>query len=152
MPQCSILGPLVFFLYINDLSDNLSTTAKLFVDDTSFFSIVQKVNTCGSHLNSDSSKINNWDFQKKISFHPDPSKEAQEVIFSRKLQKTDHLSIYFNNRSIKQAPSQKHLRRILDTKLNFQEHLKNKLNKVNKTIGLLRRLQKNLLRESQLTI
>ena len=64
-------------------------------------------------------------------FNPDPSKQAQELIFSRKTQKTCHPSIYFNNKSMKQVPSQKHLEMILQSKLNFLEHLKNILNKVN---------------------
>ena len=87
-----------------------------------------------------------------MSFNPDPSKQAQEVLFSRKIQKTCHPSIYFNNKSVKQVPSQKHLGLILDSKLNFQEHLQNILNKVNKTIGLLRKLQNILPREPLLTI
>ena len=74
--QRSILGPLLFLININDLSDDLSTTAKLFVDDTSLFSIVQNVNTSGSHFNSDLSKVSNWAFQWKMSFNPDPSKQA----------------------------------------------------------------------------
>ena len=123
VPQGSILGPLLFLIYINDLFDDLSTTAKLFADDTSLFSIVQNVSTSASHLNNDLSKISNWAFQWKMSFNPDPSKQAQEVIFSRKIQKTCHPSIYFNNKSVKQVPSQKHLGLILDNKLNFQEHL-----------------------------
>ena len=85
VPQGSILGPLLFLIYINDLSDDLSTTAKLFADDTSLFSIVQNVSTSASHLNNDLSKISNWAFQWKMSFNPDPSKQAQEVIFSRKI-------------------------------------------------------------------
>ena len=76
-----------------------------------------------------------------MSFNPDRSKQAQKVIFSRKIQKTCYPSIYFNNKSVKQVPSQKHLGMILNTKLNFQEHLKNILFKVNKTIGLLQKLQ-----------
>ena len=88
VPQGSILGPLLFLTYINDLSDDLSTTAKLFADDTSRFSIVQNANTSASHLNSYLSKISNWAFQWKMSFNPDPSKQAQEVIFTRKIQKT----------------------------------------------------------------
>ena len=135
-----MLGPLLFFIYINDLSDDLSTTAKLFADDVSIFSMVQNVNISANNLNSVLRKISNWAFQWKISFNHDPSKQAQEVIFSRQIQKTCHSSIYFNNNSVKQIPSQKHLRAILDTKVKFQEHLKNVLNEVNKTIALLRKL------------
>ena len=58
----------------------------------------------------------------------------------------------FNNNSVKQVLSQKHLGMILDIKLNFQEHLENILNTVNKTIGLLRKLQYNLLRGPLLTL
>ena len=76
-----------------------------------------------------------------MSFNPDPSEPAQEVVFFHKLKKTCHPSIYFNNKSVKQVLSQNHLGMILDTKLNFKEHLKNILNKANKTIGLLRKLQ-----------
>ena len=80
-------------------------------------------------------------------FNPDPSKQAPEVIFSRKQQKISHPSIYFNNNPIDSVSSQKHLGMILDTKLNFQEHIKNILTKVNKTTGLLRKLQNILHRE-----
>ena len=94
-----------------------------------------------SHLNSDLKKISNWAVQWQMSFNPDPSKQVQEVIFSSKIQTTCHPSICFNNKSVKEVPSQKHLGMISGTKLNFQEHLKNISNKVNKTIWLLWELQ-----------
>ena len=103
-------------------------------------------------MNNDLSKKKNWAFQWKRSFNPDPSKQAHEDIFTLKVQKTCHLSIYFNNESVKQVLSQKHLGMIFDSKLNFQEHLKNILNKVNKAIGLLGKLQTILLRGTLLTI
>ena len=103
-------------------------------------------------MKNDLNKISNWAFQWKMSFNPDPSKQLQEVIFSRKVQNTCHPSIYFNNKLVKQVPPQKHLEMILDNKLNFQEHLKRILNKVNKTIGLLRKLQNILARGPLLTI
>ena len=152
MSQGSILGPLLFLIYINDLSDDLSPNARLFADDTSLFSVVRDINTSAAHLNNDLRKISNWAFQWKMSFNPDPSKQALKVIFSRKHQKTNHPPIYFNNNPIETVSSQKHLGMILDTKLNFQEHIKNILTKVSKTIGLLGKLQNILPRESLLTI
>ena len=153
VPQGSILGPLLFLIYINDLYDDLSTNPKLFASDTFLFSIVHDINTSAAHLNNDLRKISNWAFQWKMSFNPDPSKQAQEVIFSRKHEKISHPSIYFNNNPIESVSSQKHLGiMILDTKLNFLEHIKNILTKVNKTIGLLRKLQNILPRRSLLTI
>ena len=106
-------------IYINDLSDDLSTTTKLFADDTFLFSIVLNVDTSASHLNSDLNKISNWAFQWKMNFNPDPSKQAQELIFPRKIQKTCHPFIYFNNKSVKQSPSLKNLELILDNKIKF---------------------------------
>ena len=152
VPQGSILVPLLFLIQMKDLSDDLSTNAKLFADDTSLFSVVRDINTSAAHLNNDLRKISNWAFQWKMSFNPDPSKQDQEVIFSRKHQKISHPSIYFNNNPIESVSSQKHLGMTLDTKLNFQEHIKSILTKVNKTIGLLRKLQNILSRESLLTI
>ena len=100
VPHGSILRPLLFLIYINDLSDDLSTNAKLFAGDTSLFSVVRDINTSAAHLNNDLRKISNWAFQWKMSFNPDPSEQAQEFIFSCKLQKISHPSIYFNNNPI----------------------------------------------------
>ena len=72
-----------------------------------------------------------------MSFNPDPSKQAQEVIFSRKLQKSVYHPLHFNNIAVTQSTTQKHLGIILDVKLDFQGYLKNIYSKVNKTIGLL---------------
>ena len=82
VPESSILGPLFFLIYINDLSDNLITNPKLFADDTSLFSIVHDPNATANDLNNDLSKINDWAYQWKINFNPDPFKQAQEVLFS----------------------------------------------------------------------
>ena len=74
--QGSMLGPLLFLIYIDLLSEDLPTIAKFFADDTSLFSIVHNINTSASHLNSDLSKTNNWAFQWEMSFYPDPRKQA----------------------------------------------------------------------------
>ena len=96
MPQGSILGPLLFLIYINDLPDNLESLAKLFADDTSLFSTVRDPAKCAKVLNNDLLKVSNWAFKWKMIFNPDITKQAQEVIFSRK-SKTDHPAVYFND-------------------------------------------------------
>ena len=60
--QGSIPGPLLFLIYINDLSDGFSSNAKLFADDTSLFSVVHDVNISDIELNSELKKINDWAF------------------------------------------------------------------------------------------
>ena len=82
VPQGSILGPLLFLIYINDLSGDLSSKTKLFADDTSLFNVAHDINISANELNNDLKKFSNWAFQWKMSFNPDPSKQAQEVIFS----------------------------------------------------------------------
>ena len=60
--------------------------------------------------------------------------------------------LYFNQNLVKSSSTHKHLGMVLDTELDFSLHLKNVQNKVNKTIGLFRKLQNTLLRTSVITI
>ena len=81
VPQGSVLGPLLFLIYINDLPDGISSMCKIFADDTSLFSKVLDVNKSVIELNADLEKINQWAYQWKMQFNPDPNKQANEVIF-----------------------------------------------------------------------
>ena len=76
VPQGSILGPLLFLIYINDLADGLSSNVKLFADDKSLFSVTHDASTSGNELNNDLYQINKLAFQWKMSFNPDPSKQT----------------------------------------------------------------------------
>ena len=76
VPQRSILGPLLFLIYINDLFDNLSSNPKLFADETSLFLVVHDRSQSEINLKDDSQKISNWAFQWKMSFNSDISKQA----------------------------------------------------------------------------
>ena len=119
----------------------MSSNCKLFADDTFLFSVVHVVTISSSELNSNLAKISEWAFEWKMTFNPDQSKPAQEVIFSRKLKTVPHPSITFNNNPLSLCPAQKHLGLVLDSKLTFNEHINHILSKVNKSIGLLRKFQ-----------
>ena len=138
VPQDSILGPLLLLIYISNLPDNLLTNVKLSADDTSLFSVVHNIATSSCDLNYDLNRVREWKF--KMSFNPKPWKLAQEVIFTCKLQ---------NNESfVEETCIQKHLGMLLGFRLDFQEHWKSLLKKLNKTVALLRKFQNALPRSA----
>ena len=73
-------------------------------------------------------------------FNPDVTKQVQEVIFSCKINKRDHSVVYFNETPDAKASCKKHLGMHLDDKLNFNTHIKEKIAKTNKGIGIIRQL------------
>ena len=152
VPQGSILGPLLFLIYINDLPDGLSSTAKLFVDDTSLFSIVHNPNESTKYLNLDLSVISQWAYQWKMLFNPDPKKPADEAIFSRKKNEETHPSVFYNNVEVSRTDFQNHLGLVLDNNLTFKKHIKDKLNKAYFGVGKIKRLRDILPRDSLVTL
>ena len=143
---------MLFLICINDSSDGLKSECKLFADDNSLFSVVNDINTSASDLNADLDKIGNRAFRWKMNFNTDPNKQAQEVIFSRKKTASLHPVVYFDNKPVKSTQIHKHLDIMLDSNLSYEHHIKSILNKVNKTVGLLRKFQLILPRYFLITI
>ena len=79
-------------------------------------------------------------------FNPDPSKPAQEVLFSRKKKTQIHPTISFNNIQVGRASHHKHLGVLLDEKLNFKQHIDTIILKINK--GITTKLRHRLPRKS----
>ena len=138
--QGSVLGPLLLLIYINDLPDGINSLSKTFADDTSLFSKVYDIHKSVSKLNDDLEKIGYWAYHWKIQFNPDPTKQANEVIFSRKTSSNNlsHPPIKFNKIDISKSPHQKHLGIVLDSKLSLNAHVDQKIKKCNRIIGLIR--------------
>ena len=132
VPEGSILGPLLFLVYIDELPNELKSNAKLFADDMSLFTIVEDKQESADVLNNDLSLISKWDFNWKMLINSDTNKPAQEVLFSRKNKTQNHSNISLNNIQVERVSHQKHLGIILDEKLNFKEHIDSTILKVNR--------------------
>ena len=87
-----------------------------------------------------------------MAFNPDPTKQAQEVVFSKKPRESFHPNLYFNKFVVEKVQTQKHLGLKLDKKLSFKEHLQDKFAKVNRGIGILKKLSGFLPRHSLITL
>ena len=132
VPQGSILVPLLFLTYINDLPEGVESSVKLFADDTSLFSTVYDPNMSADQLDKNQKKSSEWACKWETIFNPDLSKQAREVMFSRKTNKISHRTTTFNTVPVARAPCSKHLGLHLDEKLNFNHHIKVKISKANK--------------------
>ena len=148
MPQGSILGPLFFLVYINDLAVSLKCNVKLFADDTSLFTVVENPNTSANDMNHDLDLISQWAYTWRMSFNPDPQKQAVELKFSMKKSEIDHPVILFNDIPVKKVDEHKHLGIILDSKLSFSAHIKSAISKTRQGISLLKYLSKYLPRHT----
>ena len=161
VPRGSVLGPILFLIYINGFPDGIKLICKFFDEDTSLFSEVKDKNCFTVELNNDLKTISNCDFQWKMLINPDPNKQAVEILFSKKQHEKDNYPPLNSNRdNVQTAISQKHLSLVLDSKLNFNEHISNKINKehiankinkCNKIIGIMKKFSLFLSRKILLT-
>ena len=118
VPQGSILRPLLILVYINDLSEGLTTSAKLLQVISHFFSVVHDSAASAAFLDDDLLKISRWAYQWKMIFNPDAPKQTQEIVISRKANASNHTNI------------QRHLGLFLDFKLSFFDHINKKLKRL----------------------
>ena len=144
VPQGSVLGPLLFLIYINDLEKDIKSKVKFFADDTMLFSIVKDPLLSANDLNHDLDLISQWAHQWKMEFNPDPTKQATEILFSCKKSKPIHPPLIFNGSVVSKVEDQKHLGLILEPNLSFEKHIHEKMIKAKKIIGIIKHLSQYL--------
>ena len=125
---------------MNDLEKGIKSSVNFFADDTSLFSTVYDPKISSDELNHDLQLISQWAFQRKMSFNPDPTTPAEEIMFSRKLNQQVHPPLFFNNIMVKQVNEHKHLGLTLNSKLTFTNHVVENIAKARKGVGVIKYL------------
>ena len=152
VPQSSLLGLLLFFIFINDIPTNPECNVKIFADDTYLFSLVSDPNESSPNLGRDLGKVVWRAYQWKMSFSPYRSTQAVEVHFPRRINHLDILPVYINNLPVASSETHKHLGLLLDKRMAFDRHVEVRILRANKDIGLINGLRRYLQRNSLLTI
>ena len=145
VPQGSILGPLLFLLYINDIVEDIRSYIRLFADDTSLYIIVDNPVDAATELNSDLLKIHYWATKWLVTFNP---AKSESIVFSRKLNKPYHPPLVMNQKQIEEVNSHKHLGVVLSDDCTWHDHLDYIKCKAWNRINVMRKLKFKLDRRS----
>jgi hypothetical protein len=121
VPQGSVLGPLLFLVYINDLITDLESDVFVFADDTSLFENVDNdPDICTAVLNRDLKRIENW--CDKWLFIINLSK-TKSILFTRKRNPSPELLLFLKNTILHCVKSHKHLGILFTRTLDWGEHI-----------------------------
>ena len=145
VPQGSILGPLLFFLYINDIVHDIGSNIRLFADDASLFIIVEDAITAAACLNNDLDKISQWAAKWLVTFNPS---KTESLLISRKTNKDRHPPIFMQNHKEVEVDSHKHLGVVLPSDCSWHQHIKHITDKAWNRINIMRKLKFKLHRKS----
>ena len=150
VPQGSILGPLLFLLYINDLGKICSsTTSILFADDTNLFKSGSNLSDMEDELNSELSKISTWLKTNKLSLNIG---KTHFMLFTDKKRKDHDLTIMIDGTKIEEVKKTKFLGVIIDNKLSWKDHVAHVASKVSRGMGMIIKARNYLNRKSLLTL
>ena len=138
VPQGSILGPLLFLVYMNDMPSSVSISLFQYADDSAILVSGKNVNDISQILSSNLSECYNWLVDNKLSMHPG---KTELILFGSKnrLKKVKNFEINFQGFVTKTSKNVKYLGLILDQFLSGEKTVNDIVNKVNSRIKFLYR-------------
>ena len=150
VPQGSILGPLLFLLYINDIA-NVSNVLYciLFADDSNVFLTGKNINDMVATMNIELSKLVQWLKVNRLSLNISKTKF---MVFEKTTRIKEKLTVTICNQDIEQVQSIKFLGVVIDSKLSWEYHIKYINQKISKAIGLLRKVRRYLNKSCLVTL
>ena len=149
VPQGSILGPLFFLIYINDIIFEVNCSIKLFADDTTIYVTIENPQTGAEILNRNLEKISNWSKQWIVNFNP---QKTETLLVSRKLIKTNHPTLFMDNNQILEVDRHKHLGLTFNNTCHWGDHIESIIDKTTPKLNILRKLKFNLDRKTLQTL
>ena len=151
VPQGSILGPILFLVYINDLVENLETMPYLFADDTSLLELIDKKHLIESFtkINRDLTRMSQWAHQWRVNFNPT---KTVYMIISNKVNRPIYPNLLLGNTVLTRVSEHSHLGIILNDKMTWDNHIDMITKKAAFRIDALRRIRHLVSRETKETL
>jgi len=150
VPQGSILGPLLFILYINDMykvSDKICPI--LYADDSNIFIQGKNLLNMTLTLNEELKKISYWIHANKLSLNVDKTKF---ILFKTKQKQVFTSQVMMNNKTIEQIHTIKFLGVVISSDLSWDHHTRYISTKVSKGVGIMCKVRHNLCEKTLLTL
>ena len=140
VPQGSILGPLLFLIYINDLPNaSARFRSVLYADDTTLLTSDSDYSSLIQTINAELPKIHKWCVANRLSIRMD--KTYAMLFTNRQNAITGNNDIFMNSETVKIKIKEDFLGLVMDDRLKFNNHIQLVCKKVSKTVGLLYRIK-----------
>ena len=133
--QGSILGPLLFLIYINDIVNGITSSIRLFVDDTSLYIVVDNPVNAAYLLNSYLDTISKWAADWLVDFNP---AKKTSVLITRKLQPQLHPPLEMNSITLNETYGHKHLGITFSSSYTWSKHINNITETAWKRLNIIR--------------
>lgn len=146
VPQGSILGPLLFLLYINDIPLNINSNSYLFADDTTILTTGKNISSLLYNINNDINLLSNWLLQNKLYINCNKTK----CMFFFKSQSYPKIQIF--NEEIEKVITFKLLGVHIDRNLRFSTHIEKTTLKISKFLPIIYTIRKKLNYEAKYLI
>ena len=142
VPQGSVLGPLLFLVYVNDISESLLSLTRLYADDSSLFYSAASIIDIEGIINHYLRILVRWAAQWVINFNP---LKSEAILFTLRL--LDHLpQLIFAGKPIKFVSEHKHLGLTLSSNGQWHSHIDDSITSASKVLGIMRKLKFNFSR------